>query len=354
MHPRYLIAGPCSAETREQVLATAEGLTAVDGLTAFRAGVWKPRTRPNHFEGAGIAALPWLAEVHQFYGFPIAVEVAHPSHVEALAQYPIAMVWIGARTTVSPFAVQELAEALRGTTMQVWVKNPVNPEVPLWVGAVERLAQAGLSNIGLVHRGFSLHQRGEYRNPPQWALALEMRRLMPQLPMICDPSHISGRRSGLLSVAQRAMDLAMDGLMLETHCNPDHAWSDAQQQITPQDLVELLAALTVRQKELTDAVAQSQIERFRESIDGIDREILTQIAERMAVNQQIAALKSLHSVTAFQLERWQEMLLDRLQLAQQLGLSADLCNQLFQLLHQEAVLLQASAMSNEGVQSPSV
>lgn len=280
---RLMIAGPCSAETREQVLNTCLDIAARGKARLLRAGVWKPRTRPNSFEGVGEAALPWLAEVRQLTGLPVCIEVAAPEHVELALRYGVDVLWIGARTTVNPFAVQALADALRGCDVPVMVKNPVNPDLELWIGALERLHGAGLRRLAAIHRGFSVYNEARYRNAPLWELALELRRRLPQLPLLCDPSHIAGKREYLYEIAQQAIDLQMDGLMLETHCDPDRAWSDARQQVTPAQWASLLDRLVLRRPHPDTPYLEEQLEELRRQIDQTDMELLRMLGERMRI-----------------------------------------------------------------------
>lgn len=331
-----LIAGPCSAESREQVLATAAGLAGLP-LRYFRAGVWKPRTRPGAFEGAGAEALSWLREVKEQYGFAAAVEVADAGHVEAALKAGIEAVWIGARTTVNPFAVQQLADALRGAPVQVLVKNPVIPDADLWLGGVERMERAGFADVWAIHRGFPVYGAASpYRNPPSWAVPIELRRRRPDLKIICDPSHISGKREGIAPVSQKALDLGFDGLMIETHIHPEKALSDAAQQVTPDALRELLKGLVVRQSRSTDA----RLELLRGQMDAIDAEIIHLLGRRADLTQQIGALKKELGLTAYQPERWREILETRSAWATKHGLEPAEVADLFRLIHLSSVKKQ--------------
>jgi len=288
----FVIAGPCSAETEEQTLATARQL-ALKGCHNFRAGVWKPRTKPGGFEGCGEKALPWMAEVKKETGMLISTEVATPKHVELALQYGIDILWIGARTTANPFAMQALADSLRGVDIPVFVKNPVNPDLELWIGAMERLNQAGIQRLGAIHRGFSSYEQKIYRNAPMWQIPIELRRRIPDLPIICDPSHIGGRRELIAPLCQQAMDLGFDGLIVESHCDPDKAWSDAKQQVTPDVLDYILGILTIRdQKEQTEGITQ-----LRRQIDTLDNQLMELLSQRMRVCREIGQYKKQHNMT---------------------------------------------------------
>ena len=339
-HRPTIIAGPCSAETEEQVMTTAIALAAGGTIDAFRAGVWKPRTRPSSFEGVGTVALPWLQRVQDEVGIPVAVEVASPAQVEACLKAGIKIVWIGARTTVNPFYVQEIAQSLMGTDIPVLVKNPVNPDLALWLGAIERLQQAGIKQIAGIHRGFTPYEPTQYRNSPLWAIAIKFKQALPNIPLIGDPSHIAGRRHLLNDLAQTAMDLHLDGLMIETHPEPDHAWSDATQQITPAELRTLLAGLNVRQATCPDTDAIQLLEDLRQRIDQVDEQILNTFAERMRIVRQIASIKKQHNITPLQLTRWSELLDSRTQKGIELGLSPTLLQKLYELIHTESLALQ--------------
>lgn len=336
----YIIAGPCSAETEQQVLQTAIHLAQDTRIQLFRAGIWKPRTRPNHFEGHGEIALPWLQRVKAETGLRVCTEVANAHHVEACLKHEIDVLWIGARTTVNPFSVQEIAEALRGTRIPVMVKNPVTPDLPLWIGAIERLHNVGITQIAAIHRGFSSFEKTIYRNPPQWPLAIEFRRQLPDIPLICDPSHITGKSEMLAEVAQMALDLDMAGLMIETHPNPPEAWSDARQQITPQELSKLLDSLVIKQQHSDDLEFGLQMELLRSRIDGIDKLLLELLSERMSIAKEIGKCKNDHRVTLLQLRRWADLLEKRVSQGHTLGLSKELIAQLYNLIHQEAIIAQ--------------
>ncbi|HSV87779.1 MAG TPA: chorismate mutase, partial [Bacteroidales bacterium] len=299
-HP-FVISGPCSAENQKQVLETALGLASTGLVSVLRAGVWKPRTRPHSFEGKGEEALQWLIEARDATGLPVAVEVASPTHIELCLKYDIDMVWIGARTSVNPFSVQEIADALFGTELPVLVKNPVNPDIKLWIGAIERIYQAGIDQIIAVHRGFNTYDDSVFRNAPLWEIPIELKRIFPGLPIICDPSHIAGTRRLLLQVAQHAMDLDFDGLMLESHCNPELALTDADQQLTPEGLLELVNNLVLRRSGCVKGEPTRQLETYRRHIDEIDRNILYFLSKRMEMVEKIGELKKENNITILQI-----------------------------------------------------
>lgn len=340
----FLIAGPCSAETREQVLETAQGLKGLN-VDLLRAGVWKPRTRPGNFEGVGEEGISWLREAGDSIGKPISVEVANSSHVEMALKGGVDVLWIGARTTVNPFMVQEIADALKGTDVPVLIKNPVNPDVELWIGAVERFQSVGLKNLGVIHRGFSTFQKSPFRNSPNWNIPIELKRRMPDLPIICDPSHICGTRELLAEVAQKSIDLNMDGLMLETHRNPAKAWSDADQQITPQELKSMLAELVWRNPNSADLEVQAKLEQLRATIDGLDRDILDLLIERLSVSRSIGEYKREHNITILQHQRWNEILHDRQTYAEGKVLSKRFLDKFLEAIHEESIQQQTQIMN---------
>ncbi|HAI83780.1 MAG TPA: 3-deoxy-7-phosphoheptulonate synthase [Chitinophagaceae bacterium] len=340
-----IISGPCSAETEEQVLETALRLQATGKVHALRAGIWKPRTRPGSFEGVGTKGLPWLQMARKLTGLPTAVEVATAKQVEDALHFDVDILWIGARTTVNPFSVQEVADALRGVKVPVLIKNPINPDLELWTGAVERVAKAGIEQIGLIHRGFSSYGNTEYRNAPMWHLAIEMKRRNQNLPMICDPSHICGRRDILQAVSQRSIDLDYDGLMIESHITPDQAWSDAKQQITPERLNEMLSQIQWR-TEMIDAPEASVLDKLREQINHIDDELLQLLAQRMKIADQIGVYKRDHNVTILQTNRWNEILEKGFQKGKQLGLSQEFINKYFDAVHMESIQHQNKIMNS--------
>lgn len=340
----YIIAGPCSAETREQVLETAEGLKNLP-VGLFRAGVWKPRTRPGSFEGNGVEALGWLKEVKEQYGLKIVIEVAEPEHVELALQYGIDALWIGARTTVNPFQVQHIADALKSVDIPVLVKNPVNPDVALWQGAIERLERVGIKDIAAIHRGFSTYtSSSSYRNPPNWPIPIELKRRKPELPIICDPSHITGNSSKVAEVVQKSMDMGFDGLMIETHPNPTEAWSDADQQITPQALGQILSQIVVRSHDADENIAE--LEYIRQQMDSIDAEIIDLIARRMELSEQIGLVKKLTNIAAFLPERWNEIRETRGARADKQGLSEEFIIALYEKIHHESIKKQLEVLSD--------
>ncbi|MBQ3634514.1 MAG: bifunctional 3-deoxy-7-phosphoheptulonate synthase/chorismate mutase type II [Bacteroidales bacterium] len=338
-----VIAGPCSAETEEQVLNTARELSAI-GVKIFRAGIWKPRTRPGSFEGVGSVGLPWLQKVKKETGMYTAVEVATAQHVYEAIKYGVDMLWIGARTTANPFAVQEVADALRGTDMPILVKNPVNPDLELWIGALERLNRAGIKRLGAIHRGFSVYQKIKYRNDPQWQLAIELHRRLPELPIINDPSHISGDSELILEVSQQAMDLNFDGLIIESHECPARAWSDAKQQVTPQHLKMILDDLVIRDAQIGDK-PRTELDELRQKIDLLDKQIIESLAARMKISESIAKYKYENGITILQSKRYDEILQNRRQTAVQNNLDADFVTKIYEDIHEESVSRQNSVMN---------
>lgn len=340
----FVISGPCSAETREQVLETARQLAATGKVDAIRAGIWKPRTRPNSFEGVGEKGLPWMTEVKEITGLPVTIEVANPHHVELSLKAGIDILWIGARTTVNPFAVQEIAEALKGTDIPVLLKNPINADLALWLGSMERLIKSGLTRVGSIHRGFSNLGEKKYRNRPQWQLAIAFKNEMPNIPLICDPSHICGRRDILEAVAQKSMDLNYDGLMLETHIDPDNAWSDARQQITPQQLDKLLSNLVLRDDKEDDKITQSKLDLLRQQINHIDDEILNLLSNRMDVAREIGAYKLDNNITILQQKRWNHIIEKGKEYAKAHGLSEEFIVRYLQNIHDESINQQVQVM----------
>lgn len=339
-----LIAGPCSAESLEQVLAVAQALAA-DGRTRyFRAGVWKPRTRPGAFEGWGPKALEWLVEAQKITGLLPLVEVAHPSHIQEVLKAGIGHVWLGARTVANPFSMQEMAEALANTNLQVWVKNPVVPDVQLWIGGIERLQKSKVHVAGAIHRGFSVYSKGEYRNAPEWTLLVEFRRLMPNLPVYCDPSHISGRRDLLEIVCQKALDLGLEGLMIEVHPNPEAAQSDPDQQLTPLAYSQLLDRLVTHQPNSEAITYQLQIEDLRRQLDGVDQRILEAFAERNKMVSAIGEIKRDHNVALLQIERWNTVIENLMAQGIQLGLDEKDVKRLFDLIHDASLRVQEASL----------
>lgn len=342
-----IIAGPCSAESEEQVISTAQTLADSGKVSLYRAGIWKPRTRPNAFEGLGAEALPWLGKVKEATGLPVITEVANADHVELCLKEGIDALWIGARTTVNPFFVQEIASALKGVDIPVMVKNPVNPDLDLWIGAIERLKQAGLTKIAAIHRGFSSFESTPFRNPPQWQIPIELRRLMPEIPVFCDPSHITGKRDLVPLVAQRAMDLGMSGLMIETHPEPDNALSDAAQQVTPSSLIAMINSLLIRQFTSTDEEFKNQLSHLRATIDQIDSEILEKLSSRMEFAKQIGEYKKENNVTILQMERWAEIIESRTKTGESLGLGEQFMHDFMEAVHQESIRRQTEVMNKK-------
>lgn len=336
----FLIAGPCSAETREQLIATAEAMQNLP-VQLFRAGVWKPRTRPGSFEGKGIEALTWLEEVKATYGFKTAIEVAEPKHVEAALLHNVDVLWIGARTVVNPFQVQHIADSLKGVKIPVMVKNPVNPDVDLWQGAIERIQAVGIKEVAAIHRGFSAYKTSNsYRNQPNWIIPVELKRRLPDMPVFCDPSHISGQAIRVAQVAQKAMNIGFDGLMIETHIKPKEALSDADQQITPAELQQLLLNLTIRNEYPTGENGLLELEYLRQTVDNIDAEIIDLIAKRMEISGQMGEVKRLNNITAYQPERWREILETRCEQARKLSLSGSYISSIYELIHNESIKKQ--------------
>lgn len=342
-----LIAGPCSAETEEQVIETAVRLAQTGKIDVLRAGIWKPRTRPGAFEGIGAKGLPWLQKAKELTGLPIAVEVAKTSHVELCLEFGVDILWIGARTTVNPFAVQEIADALRGIDIPVLLKNPINPDLALWLGGMERLQKVGLTKLGAIHRGFSSAGEKIYRNRPQWQIAIDFKTAMPEIPMINDPSHITGRRDLLHKVAQKAMDLNFDGLMIESHITPDNAWSDAAQQITPEVYGELISDLIIREYDPKDLKEKTKLDRLRKEIDMIDEEIMGILASRMKIAREIGMYKKDNNMTILQSERWKEVLSKFVERGTQNGLSEEFITKVIKSIHDESIEQQEKIMEGE-------
>ena len=331
----FVIAGPCSAETEEQVMTTALEL-ASKGCHNFRAGVWKPRTKPGGFEGNGEKALPWMKRVKDETGMLITTEVATPEHVELALKYGMDVLWIGARTTANPFAMQALADALKGVDIPVFVKNPVNPDIELWIGALERLNMAGIKRLGAIHRGFSSFDKKIYRNLPMWQIPIELRRRIPNMPIICDPSHIGGRRDLIAPLCQQAMDLGFDGLIVESHCDPDKAWSDAAQQITPDVLDYILSLLVIRDENTTT----EGITQLRKQIDELDNDLMQLLAKRMRVCREIGQYKKEHNMTVLQAQRYNEILDKRGAQGALCGMDSDFVKTIFEAIHEESVRQQ--------------
>lgn len=339
-----LIAGPCSAESAEQTLASCEGAAAA-GAHILRAGVWKPRTRPEAFAGMGEQALPWLVEAGRKTGLPVSVEVASAHHVEKALETGVDILWVGARSTANPFTVQEIADALRGTDVPVFVKNPVNPDLELWIGALERLHRAGIRRMATIFRGFSVYKPGVYRNAPMWELPIELHRRFPAMDILCDPSHIAGRRDLIAGLAQHAIDLDFDGFMIETHIDPEHAWSDAAQQLTPASLGILLAGLQRRRASVDDPEFLANLEALRYDIDQLDEELIALLAQRMEVSREIGLYKRLRDVTILQSDRWASIYDSRIQAILSAGLSESFACDLVQAIHNESIRQQESVMN---------
>ena len=331
----FVISGPCSAETEEQVMTTARQL-AMKGCHNFRAGVWKPRTKPGGFEGNGEKALPWMKAVKEETGMLVATEVATPEHVELCLKYGIDILWIGARTSANPFAMQAIADALQGVDIPVFVKNPVNPDLELWIGALERINQAGIKRLGAIHRGFSSYDKKIYRNMPMWQIPIELRRRIPDLPIICDPSHIGGRRELIAPLCQQAMDLGFDGLIVESHCDPDKAWSDAKQQVTPDVLDYILSLLVIRDENTTT----EGITQLRKQIDELDNDLMELLSKRMRVCREIGHYKKEHNMTVLQPTRYNEILNKRGAQGTLCGMDSDFVKVVFEAVHQESVRQQ--------------
>ena len=341
-----VISGPCSAETEAQVLETATQLAATGKVDILRAGIWKPRTRPGSFEGIGTKGLPWLQQARKVTGLPTTVEVATGKQVEDALHFDVDILWIGARTTVNPFSVQEVADALRGVNVPVLIKNPINPDLELWTGAVERVAKAGIKQIGLIHRGFSAYGNTEYRNAPMWHLVIEMKRRNPDMMLINDPSHICGRRDILQEVAQKAIDLDFDGLMIESHIDPDNAWSDAKQQVTPARLTEMLSAIKWRHEVITEKEFQTALSKLREQINHIDDELMQLLGQRMRIADKIGEFKRDNNITILQTNRWNEILERAFQKGEKLGLSRDFITKYYDAVHLESINHQNRIMNS--------
>ena len=343
-HPLF-IAGPCSAETENQVLDIAHQLKDSDA-NVFRAGIWKPRTRPGNFEGVGSLALQWMKKVKEETGILTTIEVANANHVDLALKNEIDILWIGARTTVSPFIVQEIAEALRGTKKIVLIKNPVNPDLSLWMGAIERFYSSNIKNIGAIHRGFSTYEKTKYRNNPEWQIAIDLQRKLPDLPLILDPSHIAGRRDLIFDLCQTALDLNYDGLMIETHNDPDNAWSDSKQQITPKNLKELTKNLTVRRITNNDEVYLDNLDSLRAQINVHDNQLINILGNRMKVAEKIGLLKKKNNVAVLQSKRWNEILGNMILEGEEKNLSEEFILKVFKAIHQESINHQENILKN--------
>ena len=343
-HP-IVIAGPCSAETEDRVLRIAHELKDSD-VTYLRAGIWKPRTRPGNFEGVGAIGLKWLQKAKAETGLLTATEVANRAHVELALEHDIDLLWIGARSTVSPFIVQEIADALEGTDKVVLVKNPVNPDLALWIGAVERFHTANIKNLGVIHRGFSTYEKSKYRNIPEWQIAVDFQTRFPDIPLICDPSHITGKRDMIFEVSQTALDLNYDGLMIETHYDPDNAWSDAAQQVTPETLLQIFQDLRIRKEQDDEVGFQSKLGVLRAQIDVIDSNIIETLGKRMKTADAIGALKKERNVAVLQSKRWNEILGKMILAGEEQGLSEEFILRVFKAVHQESINHQEKVINN--------
>src|SRR6201996_493283 len=342
-----LIAGPCSAETEEQLVATAHLLAATGRVSALRAGIWKPRTRPGEFEGIGSIGLEWLKRAKAETGLPTAVEVATAKHVEEALNAGVDILWVGARSTVNPFTVQEIADALRGVDVPVMVKNPVNPDLSLWVGALERINNAGITKLAAIHRGFSSFEKSACRNEPMWDIAISLKTLAPELPIINDPSHITGNRDLIGYISQKALDLDMQGLMIESHIDPTVAWTDAKQQVTPSALSDLIGNLTLRKPETSNEQVNDKLSELRNNIDKIDDLIIQKMAERMQIAEQIGKYKKDNNITILQVNRWDEILNKRVNYGKALKLSPEFTEKLLELVHAESIRKQTEVMNKD-------
>jgi chorismate mutase len=340
-----IISGPCSAETEEQLLSTAQRLANTGKIDVLRAGIWKPRTRPGMFEGIGTKGLPWMQKAKALTGLPLTVEVATAKQVEDALHFDIDILWIGARTTVNPFSVQEIADALKGVDVPVLIKNPINPDLELWGGAVERIARAGISQIGLIHRGFSNYGNTEYRNAPMWHLAIEMKRRNPDMLMICDPSHICGRRDILQEISQKSIDLDFDGLMIESHIDPDNAWSDAKQQITPEQVGDMLSSIIWRTEDVNSEVYHAALEKLRQQINHLDDELMMVLSQRMKIAENIGLYKRDNNITILQTNRWNEILERATKRGEKIGLSKEFITRYFDAVHMESINHQNKIMN---------
>ena len=340
-----VISGPCSAESEDQVLQTCEQLAETGKVDVLRAGIWKPRTRPNSFEGVGAVGLGWLKKAREKTGLPISVEVANLNHVFECLKHQIDILWIGARTTVNPFSVQEIADALKGTDATVLVKNPINADVELWTGALERLNKAGISKLGMIHRGFAQHGKSIYRNEPKWQLAVEMKRRFPEIPLVCDPSHISGNRELLQGISQQALDMDFDGLMIESHITPDEALSDKAQQVTPERLGELVGDLVVRRPDIPDQELTHKLSLLRNQIDMIDDDLLKLLGDRMKVAEEIGLVKKEKGITILQTNRWEEIIEKASANGALQGLSKKFMIRYLNAIHQESIDHQNEIMN---------
>ncbi|MDL1913399.1 MAG: 3-deoxy-7-phosphoheptulonate synthase [Bergeyella sp.] len=338
-----VIAGPCSAESETQMMETARRIaeSSVE-VSIFRAGIWKPRTKPNGFEGVGVIGLNWLKKVKEEFGIKTATEVANANHVFAALEADVDVLWIGARSTVNPFTVQEIAQALRGTDKPILVKNPVNPDLALWIGALERLLGQGIENLGVIHRGFSSYQKTKYRNTPNWQIALDFRNMFPNIPIIVDPSHICGNRMGLSEIAQEALNVGYQGAMIETHCSPEEAWSDAAQQVTPEELADIISNLKVRNTEISGY--EEDMEKYRTSISDIDFQLIQLLSERMEISEKIGGIKKTNNIAIFQPDRWKVITDYARAKALETGMSESFIEKVFKAIHEESIEVQNGIM----------
>jgi chorismate mutase len=344
-----VISGPCSAESEQQVLSTAKELANTGKVNVLRAGIWKPRTRPNSFEGMGEIGLEWLKLAKEETGLPITTEVANAQHVELCLKYGVDILWIGARTTVNPFSVQEIADALKGVDIPIMIKNPINPDLQLWIGALERMNQAGITKLAAIHRGFSGFEKTPFRNTPKWEIPIELKRLYPELDIICDPSHIAGNRELLPLICQKALDLDMTGLMIESHIQPNIALSDAQQQITPETVDKMIGELVIREANTSNTEFRDLLSDLRTQIDDLDENIIQQLSSRMGIAEQIGAFKRDNNVTILQVNRWDEVVQKRVAAGAAMGLSEEFVKKFLQLVHKESIRRQTTVMNKEAV-----
>jgi len=342
-HP-IIISGPCSAESEEQLLRTARELSQIPNVRIFRAGIWKPRTRPNQFEGVGNIGLKWLKKVKQESGLLTTVEVANPKHVEEAIKHDVDILWLGARTVVNPFSVQEIAETLQGIDIPVIIKNPVNPDINLWIGALERINRAGITKLAAIHRGFYFFESSPFRNAPMWEIPIELKRLYPSLPLFCDPSHICGNKDLIQSVSQKALDLEMEGLMIESHYNPDIALTDANQQITPKHLANIFSKLVIREESVTGEF-ETTLDELRTEIDKLDAELIDILLHRMKIVEEIGEYKRDNNITILQIKRWSEIIKNRLAHGIKIGLNKDFLLKILQLVHKESIQKQTDIMN---------
>jgi len=348
-HQPLVIAGPCSAETEDQLLSTARLLADTGKISVLRAGIWKPRTRPGEFEGIGSVGLEWLNKAKAETGLPITVEVANAKHVEEALKAGVDILWVGARSTVNPFTVQEIADALKGVDIPVMVKNPVNPDLQLWVGALERFNGAGITKLAAISRGFSSFEKSAFRNEPMWEITIQLKTLIPHLPVICDPSHICGNRELIPYISQKALDLEIDGLMIESHIDPSVAWTDAKQQVTPAALSSLIDNLTVRHQEASNPAVSNKLAELRNQIDKIDDQLIQKLAERLKIVEKIGEYKRDNDITILQLNRWEEIIQKRASFGKALNLDEEFTTKFLELIHDESIKKQTAIMNAKQV-----